>query len=331
MSGDGRTPTPAPPWSQVIATTIRLWWQRRVRAPSGRPATGYSAVRRLGLAALVVALAAATATAVDLAVSRDGTATRTLSQRRDPQAQRTGSSALAAANASRQQAAAWVAAQVGHDVIIACDPLMCGALQQDGFPAASLESIGSATGDPLGSGIVMSTAAIRALFGTRLKGVYAPDVIASFGTGPSQVQVLVTAPGGATAYQTAELADVSARKTGGLSLLGNRNIVASPTARTQLASGQVDSRLLITLAALAHRYPVVIRGFGDAGPGAAPGTPLRSAVLSTRPGYLTAAMAFLRAQRAPLLATTTEYRIGQTTVLDIEFSAPSPIGLLSTK
>jgi hypothetical protein len=39
----------------------------------------------------------------------------------------------------------------------------------------------------------------------------------------------------------------------------------------------VDSRLLITLAAMAATEPVDIVSFGDAGPGAGPGTPLRTA------------------------------------------------------
>jgi len=51
----------------------------------------------------------------------------------------------------------------------------------------------------------------------------------------------------------------------------------------------------------------------------------------TVPGsnYLSQVEAFLRAQRAPLLALTTVSRAGKVTVLTIEFTAPSPPGLLS--
>jgi hypothetical protein len=40
-------------------------------------------------------------------------------------------------------------------------------------------------------------------------------------------------------------------------------------------------------------------------------------------------LGFLRAQQAPLLAQTAESNVGQTTVLQIQFTAPSPLGLLS--
>jgi hypothetical protein len=312
----------------VIATTIRLWWQRRFGRFSPDRAAGRRAARRVGLAVLLLALVAVSAVAVDLAGFRPGVGSRPGQAKGAPTA--SAARALAAASASRQQAAAWVVAQVGHDVIVACDPLMCSALQQHGFPAACLAPIALGAGDPLGSGIVVSTAAVRSQLGTRLTSVYAPQVIASFGSGQSLVQILVTAPGGAAAYRAGELADIRARKAGGAELLRNSNISASPAASKQLAAGQVDTRLLITLAALAGRYPLDIRGFGDAGPGSAPGTPLRSvAVSTTSAADLSGVLAFLRAQHTPLLAQTAESRVGQATVLQIQFTAPSPLGLLS--
>ena len=329
VTGDDRPPAPAPPWATVIVTTIRLWWQRRFGRSSQARASGKRAARRAGLAVLLLTLVAVSAIAVGLARSKPGAASS-----RPGQAQGTPSGstahALATASASRQQAAAWVVAQVGQDVIVACDPLMCSALQQRGFPASGLAPIGLGAGDPLGSGIVVSTAAVRSQLGTRLTSVYAPQVIASFGTGQSLVQILVTAPGGAAAYQSSELADISARKAGGADLLHNGNINVSRMAISELDAGQVDTRLLITLAALAHRYPLDIRGFGDAGPGSAPGTPLRSVVVSTASAAdLSGMLAFLGAQRAPLLAQTGESHIGPATVLQIQFTAPSPLGLLS--
>jgi hypothetical protein len=282
----------------------------------------------------VIALIVASATAIDLARTRAGAHQDGSRPAADTQAASTGpalsAAGLAAATASRLHAAAWIAAQVGRNVIVACDPLMCTALQQRGFPAANLATIGPGAGDPLGSGIVVSTASVRSLLGRRLTSVYAPQVIASFGIGQSLVQILVTAPGGAAAYQAAELADLAARRTGGRDLLRNRNVFAFVTPSRQLAAGLVDSRLLLTLAALAHKYPVRIRGFGDSGPGAAPGTPLRSVLVSSASTrYISDMLAFLRAQRAPLLALTAEHRVGTSTVLQIEFTAPSPVGLLS--
>jgi hypothetical protein len=240
------------------------------------------------------------------------------------------SATLAAAAQSRQQAASWIAAQVSRGVIISCDPLMCAALAQHGFPAANLATIGPNTADPLGSGIVVATAAIRSQFGSRLASVYAPLIIAEFGTGSSQVQVRVIAPDGTAVYLAAEQTDLRAREAAGRQLLGNKNVHLPAGARVQLADGLVDTRILITLAGLAHRYPLTIHDFGDAGPGAQPTAPLRSLSLSTPSAtYLRQVQAFLHAQRAPLLALTSVQGQGKSTVLTIEFTAPSPLGLLS--
>jgi hypothetical protein len=338
VTGYNRTPAPEPPWSQVIATTIRLWWQRHVREPTVPQAKRRRRYRRVGLIALIVALVAVSATAIQLARARSAADAPSSRHGHGDSAHGTahgtapmqGTPALAAAVANRQQAAAWVAAQVGHNVIVSCDPLMCAALTQHGFPAADLASLGPGAVDPLGSSIVVSTTAVRSELGTRLASVYAPTVIASFGIGESQVQVRVTAPDGAAAYLAAERADVHTRAVAGRQLLGNKNVRLPAAARSQLAAGMVDIRLLITLVALAHRYPVVIRSFGDAGPGAAPGAPLRSMDIAAAGGrYLGRLQAFLRAQRAPLLALTSVHGAGKSTVLTIEFTAPSPLGLLN--
>ena len=275
---------------------------------------------------LVVALAAAGAAAFALERGRvDGASNGSTA------AQRAAAGALNAAAADRVQAAAWITAQVSHGVIVACDPLMCATLQQRGFPAADLAPVGPGTGDPLGSAIVVSTAALRSQFGPRLASVYAPVVIASFGTGPGLVQVRVTAAGGATAYLSAEQADLAARKAAGSELLRNANIHLTPTARQQLAAGHVDSRLLITLAALAARLPVYVTAFSDAGPGAAPVTPLRLMTISGgSASYVNRVLTFLRAQRAPLLAVTTVTQAGADAVIQVEFTAPSPPGLLGS-
>ena len=147
------------------------------------------------------------------------------------------SAALTAAAASRQQAVAWVAAQVSHGVIVACDPLTCNALQQRGFPAADLSVITASSGDPLGSGVVISTTAVRSQLGPRLATVYAPDVMASFGSGASLVQVRVAAAGGAPAYLSAMQADLVARKVAGVQLISNKDIKMPSSAKAELAAG----------------------------------------------------------------------------------------------
>ncbi len=240
---------------------------------------------------------------------------------------------------AREQAAAWVASQVSGDVIVACDPAMCSALLARGVSAGNMLILRSAASDPLGSDLVLATAAVRSQFGGRLASVYAPQVIASFGSGALRIDVRAVAPDGAAAFRTELAADMAARRAAGRQLLGNSQISASAAARAALLGGQPDARLLAALAAMAAAGPVRIESFGDSGPGAAPGTPLRAAEL-TAPGAPAAAatrladmLAFVRAQRSPYLAERAAIGRGAhgSPVLSVEFAAPSPVGLLQTQ
>ncbi len=184
------------------------------------------------------------------------------------------------AAAVRAEAAAWVARQVSSDAIVACDPAMCAVLQSHGVAAGNLLVLRPEASDPLGSDVVAATAAVRSQFGARLADVYAPAVIASFGSGQLRIDVRAVAPDGAAAYQTALAADLVARRNAGSQLLRNPQLTVSAPARDDLASGDVDPRLLITLAALAATGPVQVTAFGDGGPGASAGPPMRSAELA---------------------------------------------------
>ena len=252
-----------------------------------------------------------------------------------PQAATAGTAA-SPADAIRHQAAAWVASQVGGGAIVACDPAMCSALLAQGVTAGNLLVLRSAATDPLGSDVVMATAAVRSQFGARLAGVYAPEVIASFGSGELRIDVRAVAPDGAAGFQHALAADLAARRAAGSQLLRNSRIGTSPGARAALLAGQVDSRLLITLAALAVSGPLRIESFGGSGPRAGPDAPLRTGELAAPGGAPSSAaslrnmLAFVRAQRPPYLPA----RAGIVrdahglAVLSLEFAAPSPVGLL---
>ena len=239
--------------------------------------------------------------------------------------------------AIRNQAAAWVAAQVSHSAIVSCDPVMCQALEARGVPASSLLELRPGEADPLRSSIIVATAAVRGLIGPRLTSAYAPTAIAGFGSGSTRISVRVVAPRGAAAYMSALRADMLARKATGTQLLDNRRIIVSATARRQLVRGQADSRLLVVIAALAARWPVSVVAFGDLAPGASPGIPLRSADLAVAgatasadpAAHVRAMVAFLRAQREPYLAAHIQtVRADGRNVLRIEFAAPGPPGLL---
>jgi hypothetical protein len=237
---------------------------------------------------------------------------------------------LSLAAAARDQAASWVASQVNSAAIVSCDPAMCSALVRSGVPAANLLVLGPGASDPLGSAVVVATAAVRAMFGSRLASVYAPETLASFGTGPARIDVRVVAQAGA--FRAALAADRSARQTAGRQLLADPRVTATPSARAELASGQVDARLLITLAALAANQPVHIAGFADGGPGT-PGSaltpPLRSAELAAAGAQARNILAFVGAQRPPFLPA----HAGPSgpALLTVQFAAPSPLGLLQTQ
>jgi hypothetical protein len=210
---------------------------------------------------------------------------------------------------------------------------MCAALVQHGVPAGNLLVLGPGASDPLGSAVVMATAAVRGMFGARLVTVYAPQTLASFGVGQARVDVRAVAPDGALAYRAALAADLRARQVAGLQLLRNRRIALPSAARAELAAGRVDARLLITLAALAVNGPVQVLGFSDDGPGASMGTPLRAAEIMAAGRSGPSMLAFLRAQRAPYLPAQSGLSPapGGETVLTVEFAAPSPLGLLSAQ
>jgi hypothetical protein len=91
------------------------------------------------------------------------------------------------------------------------------------------------------------------------------------------------------------------------------------------------------LPALAAVHPIQVLAFGDPGPGATPGVPLCSADLSgsgqaagmTDASYLSWLTSFVRAQLLPFAGSVATVRQGDQLVLHVEFSRPSPLGLLS--
>jgi len=248
-----------------------------------------------------------------------------------------GSQRIAAESAVRQQAVKWVVSQVGHDIIVGCDKVMCGGLALQGFPAADLYVIPLTAPDPFGAEVIISTADIRSQFGSKLASTYAPEVLASFGTGMGRIDIRVIAQGGAAAFEAALSKDIADRRSSGAQLLRNSRITTSASARAQLASGQVDTRLLTAIAFLSHQHPLDIVGFGGSAPGASPGVPLRYAYLAVPdpaahvPAYLyvkslAAVIAGLQPPYVPWNVGPVVLPDGQR-VLQIGYPAPSPLDL----
>jgi hypothetical protein len=300
-----------PSWGRVLVNTVKLEVARRRRASASRP---WHARGRWRFAALVLALAGAAVTVLWLTGGLTGAHPRAA---RGP-AVGTGLPSLAGAQA---QAAAWIAGQVSGNAIVACYPGMCAALQEQGVTAARLMPLQSAAVSPPGATVLATSPSISG----QLVGRYAPALIASFGSGANLVEVRAVESGGVTAYRAALRADLAARRAAGSQLLRNSHIRFAGPGAAQLRAGEVDSRLLATLAALAAQYSFRVTSFGGAAPGA-PALFRQVAITGIGPG-LPAALGMVRAQNPPYLPAHAT-AVGQTG-LSIEFAAPSPLGLLS--
>jgi len=322
-----RARRPEPSWPSVIATTLRLWFARHPlfggKSPRGR---------RTAVVIALVAIVAIGAGVTGVIIGRTAGSSSSSSASRGSGSGSAAGAAVDASAATRGEAASWLAGQVAASAIIACDPAMCAALHADGLPATRLLVLGTATVDPLGSDVVVATLAVRNEFGTRLQSVYAPVVIASFGTGAGRIDIRAIVPDGTAAYQAALAADRRSRVSAGSQLLRNPRIIVAGNARNALSAGDVDPRLLLMLAALADQQRLRVTAFGDPSPGAGPAVPLRSVQITALGSGAKAAaslrsmLSFIDAQRQPFQPLRAA--LAGSSALTVEYAAPSPLGLL---
>jgi hypothetical protein len=164
--------------------------------------------------------------------------------------------------------------------------------------------------------------------------------------GDRGITVRVIAPHGVLAYQNLLSDDLAARKEAGAGLLDDSQITISAAARNQLASSQVDSRLMLALASLAGSEPINIVKFWNTGPGASAGNPLRFADLAKNDQAVHLnSSAYMRAVFADLSTANADFRANPQirpartvpamlqglAVLQVEFSAPTPLGVFGPK
>jgi hypothetical protein len=302
-----------PSWPTVAGNTVRLWFDRHYG-------------RRAGHRSLVLILSALVAMAFGAGVTLAFTQREAASTHPGTHVP----NAIQVAQADRQKTAVWIAREVASDIVVGCDLQMCNQLQKSGFPGARLMQLQPTSPDPLGSQLVVATPVIRNQFGARLASVYAPLVIASFGSGAERVDVRFIAPDGTKAFEAELATDQKARVAAGKQLIANNHVQTSADARNALLAGRVDPRLLVTLGTLAGLMPIQLVAFDDPSPGASPDVPLRGAEIgaSTAAG-LPAMVAFLKAQQdqyAPAMASITQIANGQH-VVTVRYDAPGPMGL----
>jgi predicted Ser/Thr protein kinase len=328
VAAGARLMGPLPPMAAALAADEETSSAQRAAA-APRPRGGRAWGGRRAAAILTSILLVAGASALALTLSRHGA-----SPQRPAGSHAGTSQELTAEAAARTRAITWIVQQVSRAAVVSCDPQVCTALASKGFPAANLLTLGPGSADPLGSDLVVATATVRAQYGARLASVYAPAVIASFGSGTARIDVRLVFPGGSGEYFAVERAALRARQAAEAQLLANRRITLSATARAQLRSGDIDPRLPLLIVAMAHVHPVGVVGFGDPSPGGGPASLLRSVDLApadraahlTRAAYLAWMRAYLSAQRAPYLPAWSQVRLpaGQV-VLRIGYAAPSPL------
>jgi hypothetical protein len=221
---------------------------------------------------------------------------------------------------------------VGGDETIACDPAMCTALGADGVAPGRLLSL-----PPSGSGapdadIVVASPSAHAWLSTD-----APALLASVGSGAGLIEVRAVSAHGAAAYQAALHSDLAARRSAGAQLMHSRRIEVSAQGARQLEAGEVDTRVMVTLAVLASQHSWRVIAFSDASPGVPlTAAPYRQVTIAVADGgggkaALAAALAFLRAQYGPYqpAQVSTVRLAGGQAGLRIDFAAPSPLGLLA--
>jgi hypothetical protein len=246
-----------------------------------------------------------------------------------------GPSQEAAAGVARKLAVTWILHQVSRAAIVSCDPNVCADLASKGFPPGSLLTLNPLSNDPLGSDLVVASAAIRAQYGRRLASVYAPAILARFGSGNGRIDIRLVFSGGSARYQAAERAALRVRKTADRQLLANSHVKVSATARADLRRGDIDPRLLLLIVTMAHSQRIRIVDFGGAAPGGGPGSLRRSVELAPVEGaahpasakFITGARTFIEAQRAeyrPAWSREVTLPSGRR-ALRIGYDAPSPL------
>jgi len=197
----------------VLVNTVKSAGSRRLRVVTA--------------VALALALGSVAVIMLWLAGGLAGTSSRTTGL---PSA---GAGPASPAAAARDRAAAWITAQVSSDVMVACYPRMCAALQEQGVAAGQLMPLRSAAASPLGASVLVTSQSA----GGQSASQYAPALIASFGSGGNRIEVRAVESGGSALVLSAARSEAGGSKSVTVRWGSAGKGWASPK------SGQVISRL----------------------------------------------------------------------------------------
>jgi hypothetical protein len=293
--------------------------------------------RRRTTALLTVILLAAGAGGLAFALYPRGTLAQRNAGLERPTGGHAQTSPVAIESTVRTEAINWILHQVSPDEIVVCDAQVCNDLAKAGFNFSNLIPLGLESNDPLGGALVVATATVRSQFGARLS-VYAPALIASFGSGNARIDIRWDYPDGGAAYKSALPAMASQRITFDAPLLTNSQLTFSAAARKQVLGGQIDPYLPPLLVLMAAQHPLYIADFASESPGGDTSSLMRWVDLATtaqaaqvahltRTAYIDWMLAYLGQQRAEYVPDwwhQVTLHPGDT-VLRIGFGAPSQL------
>ncbi len=230
----------------------------------------------------------------------------------------------AATPAPDAQIAAWIETQLSPDAIVEVDPLTLVHLVRDGLDPARLRTAGQDGGDPE---FVLVSLEDR----TEL------PLLASFGSGPDAlgVRLIVADP---AAFTQAQANDVAARSRFGIALASNPNLSLGDPAVAALRAGEVDSRLMISLAAASASARLAIAEFTGTPGDLENGNVFRTVTLTeitdldptvgatgTSDASLRWLAQFFQTQQPPYQPL---FVVEAARSLTVGYAAPSPLGLL---
>lgn len=224
------------------------------------------------------------------------------------------------------EVARWIDSQLPADAVVQVDPLNRVQLVRDGLDPDRLTTAGQSGPDP------------DFLLVPLQRHTDLP-LIAGFGSGSDALAIrqVVTDP---RAYAEAEVADREARSRFGDALADNPNLSLSESAAAAMRAGDVDSRLMVSLAAASTSVRLAITGFPTTDGDLGRANVFRAAILTditdldpsvgaqgTSPEALRWLAQFFATQQPPYLPLRVTEAVMS---LHVVYAAPPPLGLLPT-